>query len=109
MSAARHPGERPRRLDGSAPAPAPAPANMATLRSRRREAQRRRRLVRVELGLGVLGAAALLLAAPGLAIAGLIAGVVLAVCAASLVAQRWRSRRSARDARLSEQRPRRSM
>jgi Flp pilus assembly protein TadB len=67
--------------------------DMSQLRSRRREARRRRRLVRVDLGLGLLGAIVLLLATPGLAIATLLALVLIALCVLSVVLERRRSRR----------------
>jgi len=66
---------------------------MAELRSRRREADRRRRLVRVDLGLGLLGAIALLIFTPGLAIAALLALLLVVLCMVSAVAQRRRARR----------------
>jgi hypothetical protein len=66
---------------------------MSQLRFRRREARRRRRLARVDLGLGVLGAIVLLLLTPGLAIAALLGLVIVALCVASVVFERRRSRR----------------
>ncbi|MGO8906536.1 MAG: hypothetical protein ACLQMH_13070 [Solirubrobacteraceae bacterium] len=70
-----------------------APRDMAELRSRRREADRRRRLVRVDLGLGLLGAIALLIFTPGLAIAALLALLLVVLCMVSVVAERRRARR----------------
>jgi len=70
----------------------PAPADMAALRIRRRQAQRKRRLARVDLGLGVFAALMLLIVSPGLAITGLVALLVLAACAASVLAP-WYARR----------------
>jgi hypothetical protein len=78
---------------------APPPADIARLRARRRDARRRRRLARVDLGLGVLGALVLLIATPGLAIAALLAGVVLAGCVASFVIERRRRTRPERQGR----------
>jgi predicted membrane metal-binding protein len=63
------------------------------LRARRREAHRRRRLLRVDLGLGLLGAVLLLILTPGVAIAALFALVLLAVCILSVVLERRRARR----------------
>jgi Flp pilus assembly protein TadB len=88
VSAARPSGEVPRRREM-----APPPADIARLRARRRDARRRRRLARVDLGLGVAGALVLLIATPGLAISGLLAGVVLAACVASFVVERRRRKR----------------
>lgn len=67
--------------------------DMAQLRSRRRDAHRRRRLLRVDLGLGLLGAIVLLILTPGVAIAALLALAVLALCVVSVVLERRRSRR----------------
>ncbi len=67
---------------------APPAADLGALRARRRQARRRRTLARVDVGLGVGGAIVLLIASPGLAITGLIAALVLAVCAASVLRQR---------------------
>jgi hypothetical protein len=53
----------------------------------------------VDLGLGVLGALVLLIATPGLAIAALLAGVVLAGCVASFVIERRRRTRPERQGR----------
>jgi Flp pilus assembly protein TadB len=94
VSAARSSGELPRRRE-SMPTP---PADIARLRVRRREARRRRQLARIDLGLGVLGALVLWIATPGLAIAALIAGIVLAACVTSFVVQR--RRRAGREALL---------
>jgi Flp pilus assembly protein TadB len=107
MSAARPEGER--RPIGE-PAPG-AVADISSLRARRRTARRRTRLARMDLGLAVATALVLLIATPGLAIAGLIAGVALVVCAASFAVERRRRRRarqagselrSSRDQRRSE-------
>jgi hypothetical protein len=70
------------------------PEDISQLRSRRREARRRRNVARVDVGLGLLVAAVLLLLlAPGLAIVAIAALLVLAVCAFSVGLDRWRSRR----------------
>lgn len=61
---------------------------------RRRVARRRRHLARVDVGLGLLGAMILILAAPGLAITGLIALIVLVGCLAAFVIERRRSARA---------------
>jgi len=66
---------------------------MSQLRSRRLEAERRRRLLRVDLGVGLVGAIALWIIAPGLAIVALVALVLLTVCGVSVVLERRRSRR----------------
>lgn len=87
MSAARSSRHRPAE-------PRSAPADIAELRARRREARRRRRLARVDLGLGMAGALVLLIASPGLAITGLIAAVVLAVCGLSVFKERHARRRA---------------
>jgi hypothetical protein len=50
----------------------------------------------VDLGLGVAGALVLLIATPGLAIAGLLAGAVLIACVASFVVERRRRTRPQR-------------
>jgi hypothetical protein len=67
---------------------------VAELRARRRLARRRQRVARIDLGLGVLGAIVLLLATPGLAITALIALLVLALCALSVIVERRRRRRA---------------
>jgi Flp pilus assembly protein TadB len=69
------------------------PADMPRLQARRREARRRRHLVRVDLGLGVVAALVLLLATPGLAISGLVALIVLLICALTFAWQRREDRR----------------
>jgi membrane protein implicated in regulation of membrane protease activity len=51
-------------------------------------------LARIDLGLGAAGALVLLLATPGLAVTAVIALLVLALCALSVVVQRRRRRRS---------------
>ncbi len=58
--------------------------DISRLRARRREARRRSRLARLDLGLGLVAALVLLLASPGLAMTGVIALVVLAICALSV-------------------------
>lgn len=63
------------------------------LRTRRRQARRQRHLLRVDMGLGVAIALVALLLAPGLAIIGAAALIVLAVCLASILVERWRSRK----------------
>jgi Flp pilus assembly protein TadB len=89
MSAARPSRQHPTEL-------APAPADIADLRARRRRARRRRRLARVDVGLGMVAALVLLLASPGLAITGLIAVLVLAACAISVLVGRRTRRRAGR-------------
>ena len=100
MSAPRPSRQRPQRRSAAAGGPAapatpamPAgsePRDISLLRARRREADRRRRLLRLDLALGVLGAIVLLLATPGLAIAAVVAGVLLAVCVVSVLVERRR-------------------
>jgi membrane associated rhomboid family serine protease len=68
---------------------------MTELRRRRRRARRKRRLARVDLGLGAAAALILLIVSPGLAITGLIAALVLALCVASTFVQRRARRRTA--------------
>ncbi len=92
MSAARPSRQRPIEL-------APPPAEMTELRQRRRRARRKRRLARVDLALGVAAALVLLIASPGLAITGVIALFVLAVCIASVFVQRRTRLRAARASR----------
>lgn len=72
--------------------------DVAELRARRRQARRRRRAARVDLGLGLLGALVLWIMTAGLAIAGLIALLVLALCALSVVLERRRRRGATRKA-----------
>jgi hypothetical protein len=74
---------------------------MTVIHARRREARLRRRLVRVDLGLGVLLAIVLLVATPGLAIAAILAGVLLALCAGSTIVQRRRRRDAQRGSRTN--------
>ena len=88
MSAAR------RSPDG--PVERPLPPDIYDLRARRRGARRRRTLARVDLGLGVVGALVIVIASPGLAITGLIAVFVLALCGFSFLAQRLMRRRGER-------------
>jgi hypothetical protein len=71
---------------------APARDRTAERRIRHREERRRRHLVRVDVGTGVLGGIVVLLATPGLAIAGLVAVALIVLCVASIVRER-RSRR----------------
>lgn len=73
------------------------PMDMSRLRSRRRQARRQRRLIRVDLGLGLLGAIVLLLITPGLAIATLAALALLALCLMSVVLERRSRGRRARE------------
>jgi len=91
MSAARPSSEPTRRAQPVRGAQ--RPRDMSQLRSRRREAERRRRLLRVDLGVGLVGAIALWIIAPGLAIVALVALVLLTVCGVSVVLERRRSRR----------------
>jgi hypothetical protein len=70
----------------------PTPADISALRTRRRQALRKRRLARLDLGLGVLAGLMLLIISPGLAMTGLVALLVLAVCAVSVLAP-WHARR----------------
>jgi hypothetical protein len=86
MSAARSPRHRAPEFERAA-----APADIAELRARRRGARRRRRLARVDVGLGVGCGLVLLIASPGLAVTGLIAGLVLLVCLISIVIGRRRA------------------
>jgi hypothetical protein len=62
---------------------------------RRREALRARHLARVDLGIGLFAAITLLIIAPGLAIAALVALAVLVLCGVSWIVER-RRRRAAR-------------
>jgi hypothetical protein len=48
-------------------------ADVSRLHARRRAARRRRHVARVDVGLGLVGAAVLVIATPGLAITGLVA------------------------------------
>jgi len=90
MSAARS-----SRARAGPPAPVARPVrDMSQLRHRRREARRRRRLLKVDLGLGLLGAIVLLLATPGIAIAAIIALILIVLCVLSVVRERRRSRRA---------------
>lgn len=72
-----------------------APADISALRRRRLQARRRRRLARVDVGVGVIAGLMLLIISPGLAISGVIALLVLAVCAGSVFLQRRRRRHAA--------------
>lgn len=103
MSAVQ-PSKRPARSAGRAAA---APRDASQLRARRREALRRRRLLRVDLGAGLLAALVILVFTPGLAIAALVALLLLAVCATSIVLEhRRRGRAGARRETLSRARVR---
>lgn len=67
----------------------PAPSrDMAQLRARRRHARSQRRLARLDVGIGLLAAIVLLLAASGLAIAALLALGILLLCGLSIVLER---------------------
>lgn len=85
-----------------------SPNDMSRLRERRRQARRRRRLARVDMGVGLVGALVLLLATPGLAIAGIVALGILALCALSFMRERMLARRSAQVDRESAPRRRRT-
>jgi hypothetical protein len=65
-------------------------ADVSRLHARRREARRRRHLARVDVGLGLLGALVLVIATPGLAITGLVALIVLALCGLTFALDRRR-------------------
>jgi Flp pilus assembly protein TadB len=80
----------------------PRPKGPAQLQERRRVARRRRHLARVDLGLGLLAALILVLAAPGLAIAGLIALTVLVGCLVAFLLDRRRRSRQRDEERGSE-------
>jgi site-specific recombinase len=73
-----------------------SPRDPARLRARRVHARRRRRLARLDVGLGLVCALVLVIASPGLAIAGVVALAVLLVCALSLLWDRLAVRRAAR-------------
>jgi hypothetical protein len=79
-------------------------ADVARLHARRREARRRRRLARVDVGLGLVGALVLVLATPGLAITGLVALIVLALCGLTFALDR-RGRPSRRRKSRESRRP----
>ncbi len=81
-----------------------SPRDIARLRARRRAARRRQRLLRVDLGLGVFVAIVLLVATPGLAIAAIMAGLLLALCVLSVVLER-RRRRAATQPELARRPP----
>jgi len=87
------------RSEPTRPPAAPVPRDIAHLQSRRREANRRRRLLRIDVGLGLLAGIVLLVATPGLAIAAIFAGVLLAACVLSVLVQRRRERRRAAEPR----------
>jgi Flp pilus assembly protein TadB len=97
MSAAERPEEPTPADDRGQPHP-----DASQRLARRRDTRRRRHLVRVDLGLGVVGAVVLLLATPGLAITGLVALIVLVLCLVTFFAERrgwspgdrWRRRRA---------------
>ncbi|HWX95489.1 MAG TPA: hypothetical protein VNZ01_01460 [Solirubrobacteraceae bacterium] len=84
MSTAERSGET---AHGDGPAGQP-PAEVSRLQARRRDARRRQHLARVDVGLGLVGALVLLLATPGLAIAGLVALIVLLLCLLTFVLER---------------------
>jgi Flp pilus assembly protein TadB len=65
-------------------------ADISRLRARRREARRRRNLARVDVGIGLVGAVVLVIATPGLAITGLVALIVLALCGLTFALERRR-------------------
>jgi hypothetical protein len=65
-------------------------ADVAWLHARRRAARRRRHLARVDVALGLLGAGVLVIAAPGLAITGLVALIVLVLCGLTFALDRRR-------------------
>lgn len=73
------------------------------LRARRRRASRlrRRRLARVDVVVGLIAAIVLLLASPGLAIAGIVALLLLIGAGISLLVAGWSARRAARKAQPS--------
>jgi hypothetical protein len=75
------------RANGLPPEPR---ADVSRLHARRREARRRRHLARVDVGLGLLGAVVLVIATPGLAITGLVALIVLALCGLTYALDRRR-------------------
>jgi Flp pilus assembly protein TadB len=74
----------------------PRDSSRLHLRRRRARHSRRRRLARIDVALGLVAAVVLLLASPGLAIAGIVALLVLAGCGVSLLVQRQLERRAAR-------------
>ena len=59
----------------------------------RRYERRRRHLVRMDIGFGLFAAAAALLLAPGVAIVGIVALLIIMACIGSLGVERRRSRR----------------
>ncbi|HWW90903.1 MAG TPA: hypothetical protein VNY35_09010 [Solirubrobacteraceae bacterium] len=80
-------------------------AQVSRLHARRREARRRRHLARVDVGLGLAGAAVLVIATPGLAITGLVALIVLVLCGLMFALERRRGpsrRRAPREPRRSD-------
>jgi Flp pilus assembly protein TadB len=80
-------------------------AQVSRLHARRREARRRRNLARVDVGFGLVGAAVLVIATPGLAITGLVALIVLALCGLTFAVDRRRRparRRAPREPRGSD-------
>jgi len=77
-------------------------ADVSRLQGRRRAARRRRHVARVDVGLGLVGAAVLVIATPGLAITGLVALIVLALCGLTFALDRRRKpgrRRTPREPR----------
>jgi Flp pilus assembly protein TadB len=91
MSAARSSGRRPVESRGAPQ----RPREITHLQARRRAANRRRRLLRLDIGVGVFVAIVLLIATPGLAIAGILGIVMLAVCVGSVLVERRRRRKRA--------------
>ena len=78
------------------------PRDLSRLHARRRQARRRRNLARLDVGLGLVCAAVLILATPGLAITFLVALLVLVVCGLSFVLELTLTRRSARGSSTSD-------
>jgi len=64
--------------------------------STRRCERRRRHLVRMDIGFGLLAAAAALLLVPGVAIVGIVALLIIMVCIGSLGVERRRWQRVGR-------------
>lgn len=80
------------RTESASPAPEPAPRDIAQLQGRRREANRRRRLLRIDVVLGLLVGIVLLVLTPGLAVAAIFAGALLAGIVLSELLRRRRER-----------------
>lgn len=70
----------------------PSQAGMEERRARRAASRRRTRLARLDLGIGVGCALFIFIVSPGLAITGVLAIVVLAVCVGSVLLERRRRR-----------------